>query len=65
MFKENPVNKNKISEELSSIRNLFTKSICTKLNVKAGELITKDMLVLKKPGGGIPIDKIDNILGKV
>ena len=56
------VDKNKLSKKLSSLKTLFTKSICTKKKVKKGDKITVKNVCFKKPNIGIPENKIDFII---
>ncbi len=61
----NPINKDKKANELSGLRDLFTKSIVTNRLIKAGEIIRAEDLSFKKPGTGIPADQINTIIGKI
>lgn len=61
---QNPVDKDTMSESLSSIKKLFTKSIVLKNDTKTGTVITNDMLIMKKPGYGLSFEMIDSIIGK-
>jgi N,N'-diacetyllegionaminate synthase len=61
---QNPVDKDSISESLSSIKNLFTKSIVLKNDTKKGTVLTKDMLIMKKPGYGLSFEMINSIIGR-
>jgi N,N'-diacetyllegionaminate synthase len=58
------VDKNKMAAELLSIRNMFTKSVVAATNLTAGTVLQQEHLGLKKPGAGIPADKINSLLGK-
>lgn len=58
------VNKNEMQKELKSMRNLFNKSLALKKDGKKGDIITKDMITLKKPATGIPYNQLDSLLGK-
>ncbi len=60
----NPVDKDALASELSSMRELFGKSVAPARPLKRGEVLTRDMLTLKKPGNGIAADKIDTLLGR-
>ncbi len=46
------------------MRNLFTKSIVVRRNLNAGTIITEDMLALKKPGTGLPAEKLALLIGR-
>lgn len=56
--------KNNIISELEELKILFSRSICLVKNMRAGTTITKDMLTLKKPGTGLPVEMVENIVGK-
>lgn len=60
----NPVNKDCLAYELKDMRNLFLKSIALKYDLKAGAILTKEMLTTKKPGTGISPDEMNLVLGR-
>jgi sialic acid synthase SpsE len=45
------------------LRNLFNKSIFLSLPLKAGTILEREHLVLKKPGTGIPAARLEDIVG--
>lgn len=59
-----PINKGEVAENLEPMRNLFTKSIVVRRNLNAGTIITEDMLALKKPGTGLPAEKLALLIGR-
>ncbi len=61
---KNPLDKDEISKRLSDIRDNFTKSIAPVRSLVAGTILTEDMLTLKKPGTGIPVEEKSKIIGK-
>ncbi len=63
-IRNNPVDKNNISNKLSGVKTLFTKSLAPIKNLPAGTILSKEMLTQKKPGGGISIDDINKVIGK-
>jgi N,N'-diacetyllegionaminate synthase len=63
-IKSNPVNKDLISDELKFTKELFSKSLATIRDVEIGEIITKELITLKKPGTGILFNQINQILGR-
>ena len=63
-LKNNPVDKNQMSEDLKGMRDLFTKSISTKRDIEIGEILTNDLIILKKPGTGISFDQKNLVIGK-
>lgn len=60
----NPVDKDTMAADLEKMRGLFTKSIGLKKDIKAGTVISQDMLCPKKPGTGIPYDEHGKVIGK-
>ncbi len=64
ILKKSKVDKNKIAKELFSTRQLFTKSIAPKYDLKKGALLSKKNLTFKKPGNGIQMHKLKKIIGK-
>ena len=60
----NPVDKDALTAELAGVKSLFTKSIAARRPLKAGTLLTEEMLTLKKPGTGIPGHELKNITGQ-
>ena len=50
--------------ELQPLRNLFTKSVVSLIDIPANTKITRNMLTAKKPGTGIPEKTIDAVVGK-
>lgn len=61
---DNPVDKDCMAEKLSDIRRLFLRSLAPSKNLVKGDVLTKDVLSLKKPGFGIPADDIGLVIGK-
>ncbi len=60
----NPVNKNDISK-FAELKTIFEKSLSINRNMKAGTIITIDMLEAKKPKGyGIPASEYESVLGR-
>ena len=52
------------TESEKAIRKTVRKSIITARNIKKGEIITRDMVVIKRPGSGISPAEIEKIIGK-
>lgn len=63
-MKNNPVNKDDLSSELSRNSRIFAKSVCAKIPIARGAVLTKEMLALKKPANGIPAGDVDSVIGK-
>ena len=63
-MKASPVDKNAVAAELAPVRNLFTRSVVARGDLRAGTVLTKDMITFKKPGTGIPEQNAGNVLGR-
>jgi N,N'-diacetyllegionaminate synthase len=46
------------------MKQVFEKSIVTTAPVRAGQLLSRELLGFKKPGTGIRADRVDAVLGK-
>ena len=57
-----PVDKNELAMSLSDMRKVYQKSIVSVVDIHKGEIITGDMLGIKKPGTGIPPSMINSVL---
>ncbi len=60
----NKVNKDVLTPEIKKIKLLFSRSMFAKENIPKGTILTKDMIIYKKPGGGIDHTEEALILGK-
>jgi N-acetylneuraminate synthase len=58
------VDKNAAAHEMAPLRNLFTKSIVAQNDLSVGTLLTADNLALKKPGTGMPADRLSAMIGR-
>ena len=63
-MRANPVAKDSLSEELSPLRQMFTKSIVSRVALASGTVLREEHLTVKKPGTGIPANQIGNLIGK-
>ena len=63
-IKKHPVDKDKMANELSSMKTLFGRSLVTQKPIKKGAIIKKDDLTAKKPGTGILVEDIYKCIGK-
>jgi len=59
-----PVQKDEITVELQSIRQTFTKSIAAARPLTAGTVLTLEDLALKKPGSGLPAERLGELVGR-
>lgn len=60
----NPVNKDVIAKEMMPLRELFTKSVVACTHLKAGTVLRHEHLTLKKPGTGIPPNRLNELIGR-
>jgi N,N'-diacetyllegionaminate synthase len=60
----NPVDKDTMAAELDAMRKTFSKSLAPRTALKAGTVLTADMLVGKKPGSGIPVERKAECVGR-
>ena len=60
----NPVDKSILNPLTSPLREMFMKSVFTNQDIKQGETFTQQHVTTKKPGIGIPANKIDQVIGK-
>ena len=59
-----PVNKEDMARDLKPLRDMFTKSVVAKKNLKAGTVMKKEDLTLKKPGTGLPAARLPELVGR-
>ncbi|MFK8115159.1 MAG: N-acetylneuraminate synthase family protein [Rubripirellula sp.] len=58
----NPVDKEAMAKDLEPLRKLFGKSLVTRSDLAAGTLLKPEHLTLKKPGSGIPANRMNEVL---
>lgn len=63
-MKANPVEKDEVANELKSMRELFTKSVVTRIDLKAGTVLQEVHLMLKKPAKGLPAGRMHELIGR-
>jgi N,N'-diacetyllegionaminate synthase len=63
-MRANPVDKELMAQELAPLRDLFTKSLVVRLDLPAGTMLKAEHLVIKKPGTGIPANRLREVVGK-
>lgn len=61
----NPVDKNKLSSLMISMKTMFTKSFHYSSNLISGHQLTMNDLKLLKPNIGIPSHRLELIIGKI
>ncbi|MBK8782844.1 MAG: N-acetylneuraminate synthase family protein [Anaerolineales bacterium] len=63
-MRNNPVDKNGFAEEVLPLRKLFTKSIVAGANLSKGTILEEKHLRIKKPGSGLPPERMKDVLGR-
>jgi len=63
-MRANPVDKDVAAEDLTSLRNLFTKSVVVRTALDAGTVLGDEHLLGKKPGTGIPATRLKEFIGR-
>ncbi len=59
----NPVEKDQV-EPYTEMKRIFEKSLVAQTDIPAGEVLTRAMVAIKKPGTGISAARLDEFLGK-
>ena len=59
-----PVDKDAVAEELAPMRRLFMKSVVTRRPLAAGTVLSLVDLAAKKPGPGIPAERMGSLVGR-
>ena len=63
-MRANPVDKNAIAQEMAPLRQIFNKSLVARQRVAAGTVLTEAHLAMKKPGTGIPAERLGEMIGR-
>ena len=53
-----------MARELSGLRDLFNKSLVLTEDMPAGTVLQMRHVAAKKPGTGITVDRLDEVLGR-
>jgi N-acetylneuraminate synthase len=61
---QNPVDKDALADGMKDLKRVFGKSIVAARDLPPGEVLTKDDLALKKPGAGLPPERIWDLVGR-
>jgi N,N'-diacetyllegionaminate synthase len=59
------VSKDQMASELSPLRSIFSKSIAARTDLAAGSKVELSDLALRKPGTGIPADRMPGLIGRI
>ena len=63
-MRANPVDKDAIAGDMAPLRAIFTKSVVARQPLAAGTVLTGAHLAAKKPGTGIPAERLADIIGR-
>lgn len=63
-MRSHPVDKDAFAGETLPLRKLFTKSIVAGMDLPKGTVVEEKHLRLKKPGGGLPGERVQDLVGK-
>ena len=63
-MRANPVDKNAIARDMAPLRAIFTKSLVARERLAAGTVLTEAHLAMKKPGTGIPAERLPDMIGR-
>ncbi len=59
-----PIDKDAAAAEVAEVRVLFTRSVVAAHDLPAGAVLAASDLVAKKPGTGLPADRLESLLGR-
>jgi N,N'-diacetyllegionaminate synthase len=63
-MRSHPVDKDAAAEAMRPMRDLFTKSIVARRELAAGAVLGPEDLAMKKPGTGLPADRLTEVVGR-
>lgn len=63
-MRAHPVDKDAAARDVAQLRDVFTKSLVAQGPLAAGTLLTEAHIGMKKPGTGIPADRLSSVLGR-
>ncbi len=61
---EHPVDKGQLAEDAAALRSIFTQSIVARTALPAGTVLQEAHLTVKKPGTGLPPERMPSLLGR-
>jgi N,N'-diacetyllegionaminate synthase len=63
-MRAHPLDKAASAQETAPLRKLFTRSLVASASLPAGTLIAREHVAIKKPGTGLPPDRLEEIIGR-
>ena len=61
----NPVDKDAVARDMAPLRAIFNKSLVARERLAAGTVLSEAHLAMKKPGTGIPAERLPDVVGRV
>lgn len=58
------VDKDAVADDLGSLRTMFTRSVVARRDLPPGHVLKTEDLALKKPGGGLPPERLPTLAGR-
>ena len=59
-----PLAKDSMADQLEPLRKMFTKSVVAARDLEKGKVLEGDDLTVKKPGSGLPPERLPSLLGR-
>jgi N-acetylneuraminate synthase len=63
-MRANPVDKDAVAVDMAPLRAIFTKSLVARQPLAAGTVLTEAHVAFKKPGTGIPAERVKDVIGR-
>lgn len=63
-MRAHPVDKDAMAAETAPLRRLFTRSLVAGRDLPAGTVLGREDLAVKKPGTGLPPERLDDVVGR-
>jgi N,N'-diacetyllegionaminate synthase len=63
-MRTHPIDKNASAQETAPLRKLFTRSLVASIDLPAGTVISREHVAIKKPGTGLPPDRLAEVIGR-
>ena len=63
-MRQSPVDKNALAKEMQPLRDIFTRSVVANADLPAGTVLRREHLASRKPGTGIPGNRLPELVGR-
>jgi N,N'-diacetyllegionaminate synthase len=60
----NPLDKDVMADDMQSLRQMFFKSVVATQDLSEGSVLKRQHLAAKKPGTGIPAERLESLVGR-